>query len=147
MLLADKSDAELVDVLAGPSRKLGDTAGELLGRRKRLDLVAAALRDQRITRREGKVRALNLLLREGRHMPEAFSIYLQYACDRSNDVASCALFGLAFWQDEAVIPFLESLLDSKNSEQVRKAIDALRSGDPKRYSEGFYDSLGVWKNG
>ncbi len=144
-LLADKSDEELVDVLAGSSRKLGDTAWEALGRHGRYDLVIRALQEKKITTRDGKVRALNLLLSQGRRLPEAFPIYCQYASDRSVDTAGCALFGLAFWQDASVLPLLESLLGSKHSAEVTKTIDAIKAGDPKKHSPYFHYSQGVWK--
>lgn len=146
-ILEDKSDEELLDVLGGPSRILGDTAWGLLGRRNRHDLVVGALRDRKITRRDGKVRALNLLLGRGRRFAEAFPIYMQYASDRSADAASCALFGLAFWQDTSAIPVLEALYAAKRAERVKLAIEALKSGDPKIYDPYFYDSEGVWKAG
>ncbi len=146
-LLDGKSDDELVDVLAGPSRKLGDMAWEALGRHGRHDLVIRALQEKKITTRDGKVRALNLLLSQGRRLPEAFPILCQYAADRSIDVADCALFGLALWQDISVLPLLESLLGSKHSAEVTKVIDAIKTGDPKKYSPYFHDSKGVWKKG
>jgi hypothetical protein len=143
--LADKSDADLIAVMAGASRKLGATAAEMLGRRKRHDLVLRALREQRIPRRDGKVRALNSLLRHGRRIPDALPIYRQYATDKSADVVSTALFGIVFWQDRDSISFLESLLGGRHSERIEQALSALKTKDPKKYSPGFFDAQSVWK--
>lgn len=145
--LAGKSDEELIVVLAGSSRKLGDTAHSILWRRNRVDLVIDALRKKKIPARDGKVRALNLLLSYGRRLADALPIYRQYADDRSADVVSTALHGLVLWQDQDVIPYLESLLAGRNSEMIQKALAALRAKDPKKYSPYFHDSQGVWKEG
>ena len=143
--LAEKTDEELVDVLDGPSRVLCQTAAHLLRRRRRFDLVVGALKERKLTTRDGKVSALNLLLGRGRGLPEAFPIYLQYAGDRSAGAVSCALLGLVLWQDDSVVPLLESLPASTHSELIRKAIDALKCHDPKRFSSGDFDYLGQWK--
>jgi len=144
-LLQSYSDEALVDVLGGSSRKLGDTAFSLLWRRNRTDLVIGALRDGKLGSRDGKVRALNFLLKYGRSIPEAFEIYRQYCVDRSHDVVSTALFGLVFWQDPRVIPYLESLAFGAHGEMVHEAISALRSRDVKKYSPYFHDAVGVWR--
>lgn len=143
-MLENKSDEELVAVLNGASSVLGDTAWSLLHNRNRHDLIIRALKEKKISTRDGKVRALNFLLSYGRKLPDAFQIYLDYSGDKSKDAADCALFGLAFWQDSRAIPCLESKQETRNSKNIKKAIDALRSRDPKRYSPCFHDAQGVW---
>jgi len=143
-LSSEESDEELIEALGSRSRTIGSGAWGKLAKLGKYALVARALREGRFTRRDGRVRALNLLCLRGRHIPEAFDVYLRYAAHPCRDTASCALFGLAFWQDRRAIPHLQRVYDETHSERVQLALRSLSLGDPKIYSPGFRDAQGVW---
>ena len=143
-LLEGSSDTELIGVLDGKSRKLGDTAWGILLRRGRDDLVVAALRNREIRSRDGKIRSLNFLLNRGRRLPESYEIFKMYCTDRSADVVGSALFGLALWGNREAIHFLQSIKSERDCKKIERAIRSLDEGDYRIYSPYFLDACGVW---
>jgi len=145
-LLEGRSDTELIEVLDGKSRKLGDTAWGILIRRGCDDLVVAALRNRKVRSRDGKIRSLNFLLNRGRKLPESYEIFMTYCTDRSADVVGSALFGLALWGNREAIHFLQSIKSERDCEKIERAIRSLEQGDYRIYSPGFSDARGVWNS-
>lgn len=144
-MLEEKSDAELVEILDGKSRKFGDNAFELILQRRRHSLVIDAVRAKRIRTRDGKIRAMNLLKALGRSEPESYEIFKIFCVDRSSDVVHSALFGLCLWGNRDAIPFLESIPSERDKEYVALAIESIEAGDYNVFSSGFFDNTGVWK--
>jgi hypothetical protein len=143
-MLAPLSDEQLLAAMAGSSRRIGDTAFSLLQRRGRTDLVIQGLRQHIFRTRDAKVRALNYVLCYGRSVVESFELSIMYLTDRSRDVVETALFGLAHWQDPKAIPHIRLLLKTVHVDAAQRAIAAIESADPKKYSRYFHDSQGVW---
>lgn len=144
VFLKEKSDSELIAVLDGTSRKLGDTAWSLLLRRKRQALVMNALRDDQIRTRDGKIRSLNMLKILGRSEPESFEVFKLLATDRSADVSHSALFGLCLWGKQEALPFLRSIRTERTRDDVDLAIRSIEAGNYNIFSSGFRDASGVW---
>ena len=103
--LKDRSSLELLDLLDERSIKVGDTAAGLLSSREERAMILNAILSDRLTTRNGKVRALNFLCQRGRQMPEAINGYLHLVHDEHPDVVDCALFGLGrFAESTAEMP-------------------------------------------
>lgn len=141
---------ELISLLDSKSRKIGDTAAEILQRRKETALVLDALLHDRIHTVLGKVRATNILNAFGRAVPEAINGYVHVLGDRSNDVVSNALFGIVFMRRDDLLPKLREHLrgasiGSPRQKLFNEAIEALEANDPSIFSPGFADNGNVWR--
>lgn len=139
----------LLLLLDNGSVRVGDTAAGLLQMRREADLVIKGLIDSTIRLRIGKIRALHILKCFGKDCAGAFEAYLRMMSDRSFDVASSALFGLAFMQDERALPHLKRRLAefseaSRISERIAHAIEAIEKKDPFIYCPYFGDHANVW---
>lgn len=148
--LSSISSGELFSLLDSKSRKIGDTAAEILQRRKETALVLDALVHDRIHTVLGRVRATNILNAFGLAVPEAINGYVHVLGDRSNDVVSNALFGIVFMRRSDLLPELMKYLDaaatgSSRQKLFSEAIDALKANDPFVFSPGFSDTGDVWR--
>lgn len=147
--LRDASDAMLVTLLDAKSVKVGDTAAGLLASRRFVDTVRHALAESVLQTGKGKVRALGILRQFGKAAPGALEAYLSHLRDRSLDVVGDALFGLVFWQDLQVVPWIRDVMAESRPGSARrslfeKALAALESGNPFIFSPAFCDVSDVW---
>jgi len=149
--VCELDDASLARLINSRSRKIGDSASEVLARRGvRARLIIDAALDGRMTHRDSKVRAINFLTCLGKRCPEAAKAYLHLLNDRGKDVAGCALFGLVFLRDKKHLPKLQERLADLKSDStlkpiIEKAIVALKRRSPLLYSPYFHDSSNVWE--
>jgi hypothetical protein len=142
--LSVEPSERLVALLNERSIKIGDTAADILSTRGETFMVVDAMMSGRLSTRNGKVRALNLLSQ--RALPDAVPVYLRMILDPNPDVVSSALFGLVFWNDARHLPAIRAIKNSSARQIQEQAISALEAGNPQLYSPHFYDAAGVWKS-
>jgi hypothetical protein len=135
---------DLLTLLNSKSIKIGDVAaGIIFESINDFRIITTALSDKTLTRRNGKVRAINLLCRLGCSFPESKTAFLSRLTDKSADVIDCALFGLAFWQDKTTLPEIRDAKEKRAAENVlleqsfSKAISAIENENPFIYSPHF----------
>jgi hypothetical protein len=143
-------DDSLIELLNNRSRRVADTAFELLARRdgSALAMVHAVL-SGRFTHRDAKVRASNFLAWRGRAYPEALMAYLHLLDDKSEEVVGQALHGIVFFQDRKQLDTLARKRDAlpegnELRHEFEKAIKALNEQNPFLFSPGFHDAADVW---
>jgi hypothetical protein len=141
------SDFSLEDLLVltnSKSIKVGDVAVECLCRDPvGLDMILDALECKKLSRKNGRIRAVNMLCRRGASFPKSKKGFLSVLNDRSDDVVDCALHGLVFWQDRSLLPMLRGIHKSSSERNQRrealfsKAISAIENEDPFEYSPHY----------
>jgi len=141
---------QLILLLNAKSTKVGDTAADILWKRGCLDALMEAVFAGTLNRKNGKMRALNILLMAGKGNPNSIEVYCTMLQDKSVDVVDSALFGLVFWQDKGHVRVIREARthckhDTKRIGLFDKAIEALTNEDPFIYSTGFHDLGDVWK--
>jgi hypothetical protein len=140
---------DLLQLLDSRSRKIGDSAADLILERHETDILVEALLHDRIRSVLGRVRATNVLADHGRSAPGAIDAYVHCLDDRSDDVLSNALFGIVFMRRRDLIPMLRQRLaaaetNAERHKMLREAVEALEADDPQRFSPGFRDAQNVW---
>jgi hypothetical protein len=141
---------DLLILFDSKSRKVADTAADLVARRKDTGLLIDALLSNHIRTALGRVRASNVLNWFGRAVPEAIGADLHLLADRSSDVVSNALFGIVFWRRRDLLPKLREHLaladgDIARQQNFSEAIKALEADNPSLFSPGFHDANNVWR--
>ncbi|MCY3019682.1 MAG: hypothetical protein NTW87_11720 [Planctomycetota bacterium] len=147
--VAGFDDAVLLVLLDSSSRKVGDTAAELLCSRGKAKVVVAALLASEIRTKLGRIRAMSVLGHFGKRVPRGAEAYLRLIEEKSATVVYDALFGLVFLQDEANIPMIEaarrrSRAGPKADGYFEKALTAIHAKDPFIFSPGYRDAHDVW---
>ena len=137
--MSEFSTDTLLELLNGKSRKIGDTASSLIGRRNEEKRIAETILKGKYTTKDGKVRAANTI-RFGKLEDEVSDDALLYLVRDKNEVsADNALFTLVALRRDRVIPELEKMKEAPETSVVMKdklklAIEALRQGNPKIYA-------------
>ena len=143
-------DAMLIAFINVKSRKVADTACEILSSRDSGPTsVVDAVKAGTFTHRDAKVRATNLLSCYGRKVAGGLEACISLLKDRSDDVVGNALFNIAFWQEDTVIPLLSEISEalptgSERRAYFEKCIESIETRDPKIYSTYFHDEENVW---
>ena len=105
--LSKVSTNALIELLDSASIKIGDTATSRLMRESAYPQLINAGLEGKITTRLGKIRTINALFSAGRKYPKAKIVYLRLLADKSDEIASCALFNLVFWGDRSIISIVK----------------------------------------
>ena len=140
--MTELSTDTLLELLNVKSRKIGDTASMLLGRRNELERLAQTILEGRYTNRDGKIRAANTLWFRDADSKTADDALLYLMRDKKEEIAGNALFGLVALRKDRVIPELEKIKETPETSAVMKdkidlAIKALQAGDPKIYAPHY----------
>jgi hypothetical protein len=147
--LAMASHEVLIGLLDSRSIKIGDSAADLLTRKRQHPLLISTTLANRLATKLGKIRATNILFGSGRKYPEALKAYFALLKDRNDEVADNALLGLVYWGNREAIPAIKERQKTvKTAEAARRfdvACEALEKNDPKIFSPHFVDDAGIWK--
>jgi len=133
----------LIELFNSRFRKVGDAAFACL--RKQPDgeqAVIDAILQNRLTRRDSKVRGANFLEFKGRSHPEAIRAYFHLLDDKNEEVADNALFGIVLSQNPSDLARVRKKRDSAEPNtwmhhQLCSAVRALEDGNPFLYTGGY----------
>lgn len=139
----------LLALLESSSRKVGDSAADILAHREAYSEVLSSFLGGDLKQWRGRVRALKLLHRMGVRLPDAWRAYEAAVSDRSTEVLCYALFGLVQSRRTSTLPLIEreqaaARPGSHRYNLLVRARIALETGKPHEYSPGFHDACGVW---
>jgi hypothetical protein len=140
--MADLPTDTLLGLLGSKSRRVGDTASSLLGRRNEIERVAQAILANVYTRKDARVRAANTLLFGNSDSKTADDALLSLVEDRNEDSADNALVALVALGNPRVIGRLKRLrqiskLSSRMKDKIDLAIEAIEKQDPRVYSPNY----------
>jgi hypothetical protein len=149
-LLSDAETRTLIGLLDSRSVRIGDSAADVLARRRETEAVVDAILEKSLTTRLGKIRALTVLHQFGKKCPRSKEAHLALIDDKNYSVVCEALWGLVFMQDKTLLPVIQAAMvrageDSEAFLKYELAITAIRSRDPYFYSPDFWDHMNVWE--